>query len=347
MNAALLLCATLLAGCGQRQPEPPAGEVGEGTFLVTDDDATIHLLRHAADGPPVLIVHGISSNHYCWDLDPSRSLGLYLAEHGYDAWLLDTRGHGDARHPPDKKILWGNWDIDDYALHDLPTAIDYILSETGRQRLSYVGHSLGGIIAAIYASQGGDDKLNALVVVGSPVDFRDPDPVLLLSGQSMALGGSLLPVVYTPPMARMMDITGRHIPLVPEEYLYNPANMDREAASRMMETVVSPLWAGEMRQFGSILREARFQSTDGSVDHLADMHRIHTPTLVIAGRADRVAPPDRVKAYYESIGSDQRRFVVAARENGFQQDYGHLDLPLGDRASVEIYPLILDWLDTH
>ena len=63
----------------------------------TADGAEIVLEHHAtAGGPPVVLCHGISSNHFFWDLEPGRSLALYLQERGYDVWNMDLRGHGSA-----------------------------------------------------------------------------------------------------------------------------------------------------------------------------------------------------------------------------------------------------------
>ena len=329
-----LAAAALLVqpGCAGTVPEVSPCGVTDDRYLETPDGAVIHLHRHQAAGPPVLVVHGISSNHYCWDLDAERSLGDYLAEKGFDAWLLDLRGHGDAREAPGGRRLQRDWAVDDYGLQDIPAAIAHLQQETGARQVGYVGHSLGGIVGAIYASQLGDEALFAMVVVGSPVDFADPDPVLSLARGSFRLSGAALPMLATPPLAKLADPLGRMLPLDIEAYLYNSQNMAPEAAQRMMATVVSPLWPGEMLQFAEILRAERFVSRDGEVDYLPDMARIRAPLLAIAGRADRVAPPDRVKAYVDAVGSPDKRFVVAARENGFAHDYGHLDLFLVDKA---------------
>lgn len=326
-----------------QNPTPPCG-ASEGWFVPTDDGSWVFLHHHGAAGPPVLVVHGISSNHTCWDLDRERSLATSLNEAGLDAWLLDMRGHGHALKAPHSRPLKGDWTVDDYALRDVPAAIRFIQEKTGAPRVGYVGHSLGGMVGAIYASQGGQDSLWALVAVGSPIDFRDPDPLLFLTARSFSVSGALLPYLVTPSMARVLDASPSPLRSFPQEILYNPENMEREAASRMMASVVSPLWRGEMIQFARMLGEERFVSADGATDHGDAMARITLPTLVIAGRADRVAPADRVKAYADRVGSKDKRFVTAGLENGFQVDYGHLDLTVGDHARKEIHPLIVEWL---
>ena len=342
-----VLALHALSACEPEVPPSPPCGVAHGQFVATDDGAVIHLHRHQAAGPPVLVVHGISSNHYCWDLDPERSLGSYLAERGLDAWLLDLRGHGDARKAPGGWRLDRSWNADDYGLHDIPAAIAAIRAETGARQVAYVGHSLGGMVGAIYASQVGDQALSAMVVVGSPAEFHDPDPMMQLTRRSFGLSGSTLPLLATPPLARLANAWNDALPLDVEALLFNDANMEPEAARRMMHAVVSPLWPGEMLQFAGMLDAGRFQSADGLRDYRADMGRLRVPLLVIAGRADRVAPPDRVRGTYEAAGSPEKRFVVAGLENGFAADYGHLDLPLGDHARAEIYPRIAEWVLAH
>jgi pimeloyl-ACP methyl ester carboxylesterase len=339
--------ALLLAGCEPELPTTPPCGVEHGVFLETPDGAVIHLHRHQADGPPVLVVHGISSNHYCWDLDPERSVGAYLAERGFDAWLLDLRGHGDARESPGGRHLDRGWTADDYGLGDIPTAVAHIQEQTGHARLGYVGHSLGGMVGAIYASQLGDEALWAMVAVGSPAEFTDPDPVLALTRHTFGVSGATMPFVLTPPLARLANRWSEALPVDVEAYLFQDANMAPEAARRMMRSVVSPLWPGEMLQFAGMIDEGEFLSGDKARDYRSDMANIRVPLLAIAGRADRVAPPDRVRGYLEAVGSPEKRFVVAGLENGFGADYGHLDLPIGDRAAAEIYPLIEGWLREH
>ena len=103
-----------LLGCGIED-----GSVSEHCLsaerhvVPTEDGAAIHLHRHRAEGPPVVVVHGISSNHHAWDLTEERSLGVYLAEHGYDAWLVDLRGHGDARRDTNGQAQRAGWSVDE------------------------------------------------------------------------------------------------------------------------------------------------------------------------------------------------------------------------------------------
>ncbi|KAG0622972.1 hypothetical protein M758_3G138100 [Ceratodon purpureus] len=43
---------------------------------------------------PVLMLSGIATNAYCFDLAPNVSLARYLADAGFDTWILEVRGAG-------------------------------------------------------------------------------------------------------------------------------------------------------------------------------------------------------------------------------------------------------------
>ncbi len=343
----VLLALVGFAGCFEEDPPTVAAHC-QGTeqhTVATSDGAELVLHRHGVQGGvPVVIVHGISSNHHCWDLAEGRSLGAFLAAQGIDAWLLDLRGHGDSQKKVGGGRLWSGWTVDDYGRQDLPAAIDYVRTATSRARVGLVGHSLGGMVAAIYASShpGGDDSLLALVAVASPMDFSDPDPLLTTSLWAARLYGPFLPVIPSPLAARIQGaLPGRLTPV--DDLLFN--DLSEPMRGLMYQRVVSPLVGGELRQFGQILRTGSFTASDGGVDYPGILDRIKTPTLVIAGRADRVAPPDRVLAYFKGVGAEEKRFVIAGRAFGFAADYGHLDLTLGDHAEKEIFPLIAQWVN--
>ncbi|MCB9780733.1 MAG: alpha/beta fold hydrolase [Alphaproteobacteria bacterium] len=347
MTPSLAIALLGLLACRHDGPAPDdAASSGSGpddTFVQTADGASVHLRRYRAEGPPVLLVHGISSNHRAWDLDEQRSLARHLQARGMDAWLLDLRGHGLARVDADGHAQRAGWSIDTYGRQDLPAAIDHVRAETGAAQVGYVGHSLGGMVAAIYVAQYGDDALAALAVVGSPIDFGDPEP-LLEAALIGAPAAGLLPTLPTPTLARAAAAFDR-VPLGIDDLLFSPGSVDADARRAMYRSIVSPLSRGEVRQFRRILAEERFVSRDGLTDYVDSLTALDdAPLLVIAGRGDRVAPPDRVTAWIPAAASPDETLVVASRANGFATDYGHLDLTVGDAAAAEIHPLIGAWL---
>ena len=88
-------------------------------------------------------------------------------------------------------------------------------------------------------------------------------------------------------------------------------------------------------------------SADGGFNYSEALRQVATPFLLIAGPLDHLAPPQSVMAAYDRLASQNKRLVVASQANGFADNYGHVDLVLGERAPDEIYPLLFDWLEQN
>ncbi|MFT6144580.1 MAG: pimeloyl-ACP methyl ester carboxylesterase [Myxococcota bacterium] len=290
----------------------------------------------------VVLCHGISSNHHFWDLDPEHSLAVYLHDSGFDVWNMDLRGHGLATRQSTGKRQPRGWTVDDYGLFDLPAAFSYVAEQTGTPQIHYVGHSLGGMVLAIHLSSTPDSPVERAVVVGSPLSFHAPTSLTkLMLGNARRL--SLIRRWPTPLLATGLSWFGTNAPLSADIMLFQPDNMDKPVRRRMLNTVVSPIVAGELRQFGQST-DGWFYSADGRIRYDTALSDVNIPMLFIAGRGDHVAPPDSVRSYFDAIGSPDKAFIVASRVNGFAADYGHLDLGLGDHAAAEIYPRIRQFL---
>ena len=293
----------------------------------------------------MLAVHGISSNHRFWDLDGDHSLAAWLSREGFDVWLLDLRGHGQARTAPDGSPQHPGWNIDDYGRYDVPAAVDHVRACTGRS-VAYVGHSMGGIVAAI-ALATGSTTFSSLVAVGSPVAFPpEANPLMKLAKLGFGFGGATMLRIGTPILGDLAAFLGPATPGRLHERLYNPANLEPWTVDPMLQTIVSPLWRGEMRQFSRMLREGRLTDATGQIDYLAQLRAVTVPTLIIAGAGDQVAPPGSVAPWVDALGGPTR-FVTAGKATGFGEDYGHLDLGLGRDADREIFPMIAAWLRAY
>ena len=145
-------------------------------------------------GAPLLLVHGYTQNRRAWDTGQFVKTMLYF---GADVYLLELRGHGKSgverqrrrarreRRPLPDDIDYG-WDLDAYLLYDLPAAVAALKEKTGRRRIFYCGHSLGGILGYAYATL--FDDLMGLITIGAPTDFsRMPLWMRLISWAPLAL----------------------------------------------------------------------------------------------------------------------------------------------------------------
>lgn len=128
-------------------------------------------------GEPLLLVHGFSQNRHTWT---SGEFVKNLLFFGIDIYLLELRGHGQSsiafqreRHEKEGKALPADldygWDLDSYFLYDLPAAIEHVKRESGRDRIFYCGHSMGGILG--YGLAGLRDDLEGLVTIGAAAEL--------------------------------------------------------------------------------------------------------------------------------------------------------------------------------
>ncbi|CAG9826766.1 unnamed protein product [Diabrotica balteata] len=106
--------------------------------------------RHAntTDKPAVLLMHGLLSSAMDFvNYGPNKSIALMLADEGYDVWLGNNRGTTWSRmHEtlnPDTDVEYYDYSFDTCGYYDLPAKIDYIVNNTGQEKIFYIGHSQG------------------------------------------------------------------------------------------------------------------------------------------------------------------------------------------------------------
>lgn len=123
----------------------------------------------ASTGKPVVYLHhGLLMNSEVWICltDPVRSVAFTLVELGFDVWLGNNRGNKYSKknidRNPNGTRFW-DYSIDDFAWHDIPNSIEYILGVTGEPSLSYVGFSQG--TAQAFAALSIHPQLNSRVNV--------------------------------------------------------------------------------------------------------------------------------------------------------------------------------------
>ncbi len=332
----LVTLASLAACLGEPVVEAVACPGATDQKLLTADGATVALHHHPGQGPAVLLVHGIASNHRFWDLDADHSLAVWLAERGFDPWLLDLRGHGNARMGLDQHPQVSGWTVDDYGLFDVPAAVTRVQAITRQRRVAYVGHSMGGMVGAIYAASGGARDLASLVLVASPGAFSGDDDLIRMAKAGFDVGGTALLWFETGVAAEAAAALGPLTPGQLQYRVYNPDNLDDDTEAALLRTVVSPISRDEMQHFSRMMKHGRFESADGERDWLQAFGEVETPTLGIAGGADQIGRPAWVRTLAEATGGPSAFVEVPG--------YGHVDLGLGEAADEDVFPRILDWL---
>ncbi|KAJ3319153.1 hypothetical protein HDV06_006656 [Boothiomyces sp. JEL0866] len=122
---------------------------------------------------PVIVWHGLSNSSDMFVAsNPESSLAFVLADAGFDVWLGNARGteysfkheHLNLNDKSDLKKFW-EFSIDHLANFDVPAVVDYVLSYTKREKVSYIGFSQGSAqaIAALALNDDLNHKINHLI----------------------------------------------------------------------------------------------------------------------------------------------------------------------------------------
>ncbi|MFT7621605.1 MAG: pimeloyl-ACP methyl ester carboxylesterase [Myxococcota bacterium] len=318
----------------------------------TADGWKIVLYRYAPAGgarpgqAPVFLVHGLGANRYNFDAPGKLSFARHLAENGFDCWVIELRGAGRSSKPLPFNRHSFSWTFGDYYRHDVPAALNLIRDETGHEEVHWIGHSMGGMVAYAWLMTTENPRLRSLTAIGSPCFHHVANP---LFDKIIGLRG-LLNYVPSIPYAAASSLLVPVLPLFLEtagRLLANPRNLSLLDMVRLISLAPENLPNTLIAQFAQWYAEDGFRDPYGNMHYARELHRIDTPTLLVAGKIDVLATPKDMQYVFDALGSEDKRLEIFGRERGCRHDYGHIDLVLGKYATEEVWPTMLDWLQTH
>jgi pimeloyl-ACP methyl ester carboxylesterase len=117
---------------------------------VTVAGTVVHFRETATDGPPLVLVHGLSGSTRWW----SRNLDVLGKR--FHVYAIDLPGFGDNRR-------WCR-----FSLADAHTHLSAWMDAIGLARASIIGHSMGGLIAANLALSD-PPRIDRLILVDAPI----------------------------------------------------------------------------------------------------------------------------------------------------------------------------------
>ncbi|KAL7812358.1 Alpha/Beta hydrolase protein [Trichoderma aethiopicum] len=172
--------------------------------------------------------HGLLMNSEVWVCltDEQRCLPFELVERGFDVWFGNNRGNKYSKksiHSSPTSLKFWDFSIDEFAFHDIPNSIEYILETTGQESLSYIGFSQG--TAQAFATLAIHPKLNrqvnvfiALAPAMAPAGLSNgvvdslvkasPQVLYLMFGRRSILSSATMweTLLYPPLFCRLIDM---------------------------------------------------------------------------------------------------------------------------------------------
>jgi len=254
----------------------------------------------------LLFVHGSTyPSHTTFDLKLGGTSWMdYIAERGFDVYLLDLRGYGKSTRPkemddkPDANpaIVRGVT-----AIEDISAVVDFVLKRRKIAKLNLLGWSWGTTLMATYTTQN-PSKVQRLVLYAPQWVRTSPSPVQAGPGPIGAYR-----------TVRKDQARGRWLNGVPEE------KKETLIPAGWFETWVNTTWATD--PVGASMDPPVLRAPNGTVQDTAeywsagkpyyDPAKIAVPTLITVAEWDRDNPPALSQALFPLlVNAPDRRLVL-------------------------------------
>ena len=245
--------------------------------------------RRSGSGPAVLLVHGITNDSQTWE----PVIGRLARDH--DVIAPDLPGHGRSARQRG-----------DHSLGAHASMLRDLLQAVGMERVTVVGHSLGGGIAMQFAYQF-PEMVERLVLVGSGGLGREVSPLI----RSAALPGAeqVLPLITAQPL---MD-AGTWIASAFGRLGFKPGS-DLAEVSRGIASL------GDTERRAAFVRTVRsvispFGQRVSAIDRLYLAQ--HLPFLLVWGARDPIIPAAHGHAAHEAV--PESRLEIFERSGHYPQ----------------------------
>jgi lysophospholipase len=268
--------------------------------LEVDGRLSIYWHSKITDSPKahVLLLHGL-----CEHSGRYRHVMQHLAAQDYNVYSYDHRGHGKS----------GGLSVhvrkfEDY-LRDLDQVLHFFQSTAEILPWFVLGHSMGGLIACLYASR-----------------YRPELAGLILSGAAIKVNDEISPFLI-----RVSAVLGTLLPKLPT------LRIDLDSLSRdpsvKSSALADPLhYKGGVRagQAAELIKASRWMET-----HLKE---ITSPLLILQGAEDRLVNPGSATLLHDQSSSGDKTLII------YKDAFHEI---LNETNKEDVLDDITSWLDKH
>ena len=329
-------------------------------WFKTRDGVRLRLTRYqGGDKGPVMVVHciGVSSLMYAIDTIETNLLE-YLYKKGFDVWLLDFR------FSIELPVSSSQSKFDDVATKDYPAAVAKVREVTNAETIQIVAHGVGSSTFTMAMLAGLQGVRSA---VCSQVSTHLFVPLLnrLKTGFYMpsllsAIGFSTL-TAYVDAHAnwlnKLYNKSLNFYPIPREErcnsavchritamygHLYEHAQLNQETHNVLHE-MFGLVNLTAFRQLALISRKGYLVNAQGANVYLPNLERLAIPIAFLHGTDNACVLPKSTEITYQLL-SEKNGSQLYSHHNIPQ--YGHVDCMFGKNAFRDVYPLILQHLES-
>lgn len=283
---------------------------------------------------PLVLVPAPIKRSYIFDLAPEVSVVRRCAEAGARVFLIDWQPAS-----PD-------FGLDEFANRLIVACID----AAGGEPPILIGHSLGGLLAAIFAALH-PGRIRGLVMISAPFHFGPDAGPFNAAVRDMDLR-------QLPAAVPGSFISTRAAQVAPQTFVWErsfdfaQSACDAELLRNHLRVQRWTLdeFAMPRRLFSDIvqllMREDRFVQGRLTVgDHAALPSRIEVPLLCVVDPWCRIVPRQAVQPFIDAAGTRDKAVIEYRREPGVCLQ--HVGPLVGKRAHAELWPEILRWIESR
>ncbi len=289
---------------------------------------------------PVLLVFALINRPDIFDLKQGNSFVEYLLDQGYDVFLLDWGVPGEED---------GDLGLEYYVCDALPWGIRETLRESGQDELSILGWCIGGTLTAMHAALEPETPVRNLALLTTPIDT---DGGLYTSWiRRESFDPERVTDAYPSVPGPAIDFANKMMKPVTNYWTTYRQLWEGVLEGKDPRDSYQPMakWVADNPPFpGRAFREwttwmyKENRLVDGRLSlrgERVDLGAIDQNLLVVTAGADHIAPPPGTRPLLDLVSSED--------VTHFDRPGGHIGLMAGSKAREEIWPDIVEWLDSR
>lgn len=282
---------------------------------------------------PVLVVPSLINRWYILDLRAGYSVVEALNAR-YDTYLLDWG-------VPEDEDRYETWDR---VLKKLGRAVRKVLRETGASQVTLLGYCMGATLSGIYTALH-PNQIGAFINLAGPFDFSeggmlstlvDPrwfDVEAIVGAGNLAatqMQSGFTALRPTLPVGKFVNFLWK---------MHDEAAMDAFSALEAWSSDNTPFPAAAYKTYIEELyqKNALVKGEHWALGRQVRLQDITCPVLNIVASKDNICPPPAAQGLVDNVGTEDTTVLTVPG--------GHVGAVVGSRASRELYPKMLDWID--
>lgn len=302
--------------------------------------------QEPARAPALLIIPAPIKRAYIWDLLPELSVVAQCRARDFQTYLLEWI-------PP--TAADDEFGLAEYADAFILAALDTVCAETGQDKVTLAGHSLGGTFAAIFAASH-PEQMQALVLVEAPLAFGERQGPLERAASLMPAPHSVRAAVGSPVPGSYLNLIS--VAAAPRAFVWQPwSDLPASMVSRQRAAVHARIIRWTLDEFPLpgrlfeetvelLYRQDQFRRGELRIGRsTVSATALRGPVLAVVNPHGDVIPPDSCLAVLDAIPDDNKRIHYYQEEAG--PALQHVGPLVGPDAHKHLWPDILNWVSTQ